>query len=97
MPGDRQADPRASIRGVFTVLPLGIFHDRPASDLVEGDRLAAMPGGGRHRQQPSDKTRVFDTPLKHLHPTHRSADDRIETVQVEMVDQEALGAHHIPD
>ena len=61
---------------VIAVAPVRIGHDRLAPDFVEGDVLRRMPRRRRDRHRREDAVGIAGRPLQHLHPAHRSADDR---------------------
>lgn len=77
--------------------PVGIGHHRLAADLVEGDVLRGMAGGGGDRHGGEHPLGIAHRPLQHLHAAHRAADHGKQRLDAEMVEQHRLGADHVAD
>jgi len=78
-------------------MPVGIGHDRLPADLVKGNVLRRMPRGAGDRHRREDTFRIARRPVQHLHGAHGAAGDREQLVDPQMVDQQALRAHHVGD
>jgi hypothetical protein len=94
----RHREPAARV-GAFgeiaTTAPVGIGHDRLASDLVEGDVLSRVPRRCSDRQGGEYPRRIARGPLQYLHATHRAARNRKQRLDADMIQEHRLGAHHV--
>jgi hypothetical protein len=97
-PGDGQALLRPGpMQGVVAAPPVGVSHDRLAADLVEGDVLGAVPGGGGDADSAEQPLGIGGRPLQHLHPAHGAADHGLKGLDAHGLDQHGLGADHVGD
>ena len=94
--GDREPAPRVGALGeIAPAAPFGIGHHGLAADLVERDVLRRVPRRAGDRQRREHALGIARGPLQHLHAAHRSAGDREQLVDAEMVEQHRLRAHHV--
>ena len=82
---------------VAPLRPVRVGHDRLPADLVEGDVLRGMPGGGGNRHRGRHPFGMARRPRQHLHAAHGAADDAKQLVDAEMIDQRHLRLHHVAD
>ena len=95
---DRQAAPRLLAGAeVGPALPVRIGHDGLASDLVKGDVLSRVVGGGGERNRRAHALGILRGPFEHLHPAHGAADHREKLVDSQVIEQEPLRLHHVGD
>ena len=96
----RDREPAARI-GAFDQIaaaaPFRIRHHRLTADFVEGDVLRRMARRAGDRQRAEHALRKALRPLQHLHAAHRTAGDREQRVDAEMIEQHRLRAHHVAD
>jgi hypothetical protein len=76
---------------------VGIAQDGVAPDHVEGDGLAREVHRRRDRNHRFDPLRVKRRPGQHLMPPERSAHDRAQLLDPEVIDQLELRLHHVAD
>ena len=86
-----------TLQQIAAAAPFRVGHDRLAPDLVKGDVLRRMAGGGGDRHRGEHRFGVCHRPLQHLHAAHRAADDAEQLVDAEMLDQQLLRPHHVAD
>ena len=86
---------RDALVEVAAAAPVRIGHDRLAADLMEGDVLRGMARGGGDRHRGEDALGIGRRPLQDLHAAHRAAGDAEQLVDVEVVEEEDLRAHHV--
>ena len=87
----------APLQQIIAAAPVGIGHDGLAPDLMEGDvlgRMARRRGDGHGGE---DTLGIGGRPLQRLHAAHGAAGDAEELVDLQMLDQELLGPHHVGD
>ena len=82
---------------VVAALPGRVRPDRLAGDRVPGHalRVEGVRAGDGH--DVVDLVREEHRPLERLHPAERAAGHRREPVDAELVEEGALGAHHVGD
>ncbi len=85
--------------GVFEKIsaaaPFGVGHDRLPADFMKRNVLRRMPRCAGNRQRGKHALRIACGPLQDLHAAHRSAGDREQRLDAEMVEQHRLRAHHV--
>jgi len=97
-PGNGEAAGGVSpLQQIVAPAPVGIGHDGLAPDLVEGDVLGRMARRGGDGDGGEDVLGIGRRPLQRLHAAHGAAGDAEELVDLQMLDQELLGPHHIGD
>ncbi len=82
---------------VVAAPPAWVETNRTATDRTPRDLLGGGLHARRDRGDRADPPRIRDRPLEHLHPTHRSADDRVPRLDPEVRHQADLGADHVAD
>jgi hypothetical protein len=92
-----QALPGGFVAVVAAVLPVRVAGDRPPGGGRQRHHLWVESGGGRDRDYPVDPVRVAPGPLDDVHPADAPADDGVQTVDPEMVEQSSLGASPVAD
>ena len=87
--GDRTA------RIIIAAAPVGVGHDRLPTDFVKGNVLGAVPRRGGDDDAAFDAVRIEGGPAQRLHAAHRAANDGMEPVDAQMIEQHRLGADHV--
>ena len=82
---------------VLPALVAGIVENRVAADDVEGDRLTGEARRARQRDAAADALGMRERPRDRLVAAERAADDRMQRVDAEMVDEAALPGDHVRD
>ncbi len=95
--GDGEAHARAAAGRVVALVPARVLEDGLAADLVEGDGLRALAGGGGHGEDLVAEIRILDGPLERLHAPHGAAEGAEQAFDAEVVEQALLRAHHVAD
>ncbi len=80
---------------IAAAAPVRIGHHRLTAEFVERDVLRRVPRRAGDRQRGEHALRIGRGPLQHLHAAHRSADDREQRVDAELIEQHRLRAHHV--
>ena len=82
---------------VVAAPPRRVAHDRLARDRVPGHALRVEGMSARDRHDSVDLVGVEDRPLERLHASERAAGHRREPLDPELVQERALGPHHVGD
>ena len=82
---------------VVAALPVRVAHDRVARDRVPRDALRVERVRAGDRDDRVDLIGVQDRPLERLHAAERAAGHRREPLDPELVEERALGPHHVGD
>ena len=96
-PRHRQPGIRSLAAIIIAALPVRIGHDRLSSDFLKGDVLR---GHGRRSRDAQHAARYFwpvRSEAQPLHSTHRAANDSIEAVDPQRLQQRNLRADHVAD
>src|SRR5690606_10348067 len=75
--------------------PIG--RDGEALALIKSYSPRGMDRIGRHQNQSLDPRRLSDPPLHRLLPSQRSADQHSNPIDPEVIRQEPMSPHHIPN
>ena len=95
---DRQTLGRVlGIVQIGAALPVGVGHNRLATDFMKGDVLSGVARGSRNGDRGKDAMRIGSCPLQRLHAAHGTADDAEEIIDAEPVEQHCLRPHHVCD
>ena len=94
---DAQALGRRLAAVVVAAAPVGVGHDRLPADLVEGDRHRRLTRRRGQRHAEVRAVGMRDRQLEHLHAAHRAAHGGQQLADAEVIEQQHLRVHHVPD
>jgi hypothetical protein len=95
----RQGQPSFGAAGkeVFPTRPAGVVEDGLAFHDIEGQGLRGEGRRRRHADASLDAVGVAEAPFQRLHPTHGAAQDGVERTDAQVVQEQPLHLHHVPD